>query len=100
MTCGEAFVHRRSFNVPTLLLNCGGEPSVCSKKHFYLFCTKAKKVKVAKEVSCKLLHKSVAPFLKMYIGYFYGSTGHSVCQFKKYIIFYKQFYYTVKNIFK
>lgn len=100
MTCGEAFVHRRSFNVPALRLNCGGEPSVCSKKHFYLFCTKAKKVKVAKEVSCKLLHKSVAPFLKMYIGYFYGSTGHSVCQFKKYIIFYKQFYYTVKNIFK
>ena len=59
MTCGEAFVHRRSFNVPTLHLNCGGEPSVCSKKHFYLFEAKAKKVKVAKKVSRKLLHHEI-----------------------------------------
>ena len=39
---------------------------ICSKKHFYLFSTEAKKVKVAIKERRKLLHKSMAPFLKFH----------------------------------
>lgn len=37
-------------------LHWGGKPILCSRKHFYLFGTKAKKVKVAKKECCKQIH--------------------------------------------
>ena len=54
--CGEVFFTAGLNTIP-FFSRKGGRAMICSKKHFYLFRTKAKKVKVAvKESRKQVLH--------------------------------------------